>query len=99
ERNRQVESLVFVAAYGPDEGETVPMLSDRGAAVPVARWCCSAMTVGPDSTRKANRTHPRWSAEEVTASTCRTNYAMCCATSLVRCHGAWPSLSLRHTRR
>ncbi|MDP9615870.1 MULTISPECIES: alpha/beta fold hydrolase [Streptomyces] len=32
--NPQVSSLVFVAGYAPDEGETIPMLSDKGVEMP-----------------------------------------------------------------
>ncbi|MFB7629596.1 alpha/beta fold hydrolase [Streptomyces sp. NPDC056149] len=30
----RISSLVFVAGYAPDEGETIPMLSDKGAKMP-----------------------------------------------------------------
>ncbi|GAA5171224.1 alpha/beta hydrolase [Amycolatopsis dongchuanensis] len=32
--NTQVRALVFVAGYAPDEGETIPALSERGAPTP-----------------------------------------------------------------
>ncbi|MFC9435633.1 alpha/beta fold hydrolase [Nocardia sp. NPDC057030] len=34
EHNEQVDALVFVAAYAPEEGETVSSLSGRGAKMP-----------------------------------------------------------------
>ncbi|WP_338773335.1 alpha/beta hydrolase [Nocardia vulneris] len=34
ERNEQVDALVFVAAYAPEQGETVASLSDRGVKMP-----------------------------------------------------------------
>ncbi|WNE94244.1 alpha/beta hydrolase [Streptomyces luomodiensis] len=40
----RVGSLVFVAGYAPDEGETIPMLSDKGAEMPGR----AAIRFGPD---------------------------------------------------
>lgn len=34
ERNQQVDALVFVAAYAPDQDETIASLSDHGAKMP-----------------------------------------------------------------
>src|SRR5699024_9317986 len=92
--NSQVESLVFVAAYAPDEGETIPMLSDRGAAMPGR----AAILFGDDGWSTLDSTLfgsavagdlPERTAEKL-ADSLRPTHGRCFPTHAG--HGAWHEL-------
>ena len=85
---------MFVAAYAPDEGETIPMLSDRGAAMPGR----AAILFGDDGWSTLDSTLfgsavagdlPERTAEKLAASQ-RPTHGRCFTTHAG--HGAWHEL-------